>query len=60
MRLWLRTETTSLAKKLSTFITAFVKRAESEVDTLMPGYTHLQRAQPIRYSYFVYLNWMHS
>ncbi len=27
--------------------TALLERAESEVDTVMPGYTHLQRAQPV-------------
>ena len=28
-------------------------RAEAEVDTLMPGYTHLQPAQPIRWSHWL-------
>ena len=48
-RLWLRSEIGLLATKLSIFVKAFTKRAESEVDALMPGYTHLQRAQPIRF-----------
>jgi argininosuccinate lyase len=30
---------------------AIVERAESEIDTLMPAYTHLQRAQPSRLSH---------
>jgi argininosuccinate lyase len=29
------------------------ERAEKEIDVLMPGYTHLQRAQPIRWSHFL-------
>jgi len=29
------------------------KRAEHEVDMLMPGYTHLQSAQPIRWSHWI-------
>eukprot|EP00794_Sanderia_malayensis_P011392 gene11392-12578_t len=35
------------------FISVFVTRAKSEVDILMPGYTHLQRAQPIRWSHWL-------
>ncbi len=27
--------------------TALLERAEGEIDTVMPGYTHLQRAQPV-------------
>lgn len=30
-----------------------VDRAEKEIDHLMPGYTHLQRAQPIRWSHLL-------
>ena len=30
-----------------------IGRAESEIDILLPGYTHLQRAQPIRWSHFL-------
>ena len=28
-------------------------RAEKELDLIMPGYTHLQRAQPIRWSHWL-------
>lgn len=38
---------------LGTFIKTILKRAESEIDVLMPGYTHLQRAQPIRWSHWL-------
>ena len=30
-----------------------VERAAAEVDLLMPGYTHLQPAQPIRWSHWL-------
>lgn len=29
------------------------KRAEDEIDILMPGYTHLQKAQPVRWSHWL-------
>ncbi len=32
---------------------ALVQRAEDEIDTLMPSYTHMQRAQPIRLAHWL-------
>ncbi|KAL1923932.1 uncharacterized protein VTP21DRAFT_6967 [Calcarisporiella thermophila] len=53
MRYWLREEARKLETYLRGLIAAAVERAESEIDVLMPGYTHLQRAQPIRWSHFL-------
>ncbi|MBW0470744.1 hypothetical protein O181_010459 [Austropuccinia psidii MF-1] len=53
MRLWLMEECTKLLRYLESFIQVIVGRAEKEIDVLMPGYTHLQRAQPIRWSHFL-------
>ncbi|KAI9007205.1 L-Aspartase-like protein [Gaertneriomyces semiglobifer] len=53
MRLWLREECVELLGHLKSFIGVCVERAESEIDVLMPGYTHLQRAQPIRWSHWL-------
>ncbi|KAJ2792399.1 argininosuccinate lyase, partial [Coemansia guatemalensis] len=53
MRLWLRDEVTALIGYLRTLVGALVQRAENDVDVLMPGYTHLQRAQPIRWSHLL-------
>ena len=38
---------------LKDLIQAIIERAENEIDVLMPGYTHLQRAQPIRWSHWL-------
>ncbi|CCK71943.1 argininosuccinate lyase ARG4 KNAG_0I01560 [Huiozyma naganishii CBS 8797] len=38
---------------MADLIKVLVKRAENEIDTLMPGYTHLQRAQPIRWAHWL-------
>ncbi|KAJ2005950.1 argininosuccinate lyase [Coemansia thaxteri] len=38
---------------LRELVGALVHRAEADIDVLMPGYTHLQRAQPIRWSHFL-------
>jgi argininosuccinate lyase len=53
VRLWLNESLKELAKNLSLLLKAFLTRAESEIDVLMPGYTHMQRAQPIRWSHLL-------
>ncbi len=50
IRLWLRDEIAICRGHLLELITVTVDRAENEADLLMPGYTHLQPAQPIRWS----------
>ncbi|KAJ3016066.1 hypothetical protein HKX48_004244 [Thoreauomyces humboldtii] len=53
MRLWLREEGKRLVGYVRELVGAAVERAEREVDVIMPGYTHLQRAQPIRWSHLL-------
>lgn len=53
MRLWLMDEADNLAALLQQFIEVIVARARVEVGALMPGYTHLQRAQPIRWAHLL-------
>lgn len=53
VRLWLRKEIQALRSHLHELIRVTVARAEQEIDILMPGYTHLQPAQPIRWSHWL-------
>ena len=53
MRLWLRDSALSLISSVSSLITSFSARATQHIDVLIPGYTHLQRAQPIRFSHWL-------
>ena len=53
MRLWLRDELRKIEQHLISFLKVLTSRAEGEMDALMPGYTHLQRAQPIRWSHWL-------
>ncbi|MEB3292987.1 MAG: argininosuccinate lyase [Synechococcales bacterium] len=46
-RLYLRDQIQQIRQQLRTFQSALLKHAEQHVETLIPGYTHLQRAQPI-------------
>ncbi|KAI1375983.1 argininosuccinate lyase [Hypoxylon crocopeplum] len=53
MRMWLRDELRKIEEHLVTFLKVAADRAEREVEHVMPGYTHLQRAQPIRWSHWI-------
>jgi argininosuccinate lyase len=52
-RMWLRKELTVLRKYLRTLIEVAIDRAEKEVDHVMPGFTHLQSAQTVRFSHWL-------
>src|SRR5437867_7360083 len=47
MRLWLRDEIDALSGDICSLQRALVDVAERERDVVLPGYTHLQRAQPV-------------
>ncbi|MGB8212331.1 MAG: argininosuccinate lyase [Anaerolineales bacterium] len=47
LRLWLLEAIQDLDLALQGLQTALIERAESDLHLLLPGYTHLQRAQPI-------------
>ncbi|KAL4897608.1 L-Aspartase-like protein [Aspergillus ambiguus] len=53
MRLWLRDELRRLDGFLADLVRVCVSRAEAELDYIMPGYTHLQKAQPVRWSHWL-------
>ncbi|CZR59606.1 probable argininosuccinate lyase [Phialocephala subalpina] len=53
MRLWLRDELRKIETYLVDFLKVMAARAEQEIDILVPGYTHLQRAQPVRWSHWM-------
>lgn len=47
LRLWLRRQIDAIDADLLRFQRALLDQAERHADTLIPGYTHLQRAQPL-------------
>ena len=48
VRLWIREEGARLIASLVRLRRALIDGARAHVDVLLPGYTHLQRAQPVR------------
>ena len=51
LRLYLRNQIEEIVKKINKLIEAFCNKAEENLETVMPGYTHLQRAQPITFAH---------
>ncbi len=51
LRLYLRKETETVTALVKEVIAALVLKAEENKDSIMPGYTHLQRAQPIVFAH---------
>ena len=51
VRLWLRGEMDTIASLLAELQRALVTIAEKNVDTVMPGFTHLQVAQPVSFGH---------
>jgi len=51
IRLYARAELDALAQELETLITALTDLAEHHTDTIMPGFTHLQIAQPVTFGH---------
>ena len=51
IRMYLRSEIDDITALTKTLITAVTNKAAEYADTIMPGYTHLQRAQPITFGH---------
>ncbi len=51
IRLYLRDEIDAILAYLTKLEAALIAQAEQNLDVIMPGYTHLQTAQPVLYSH---------
>ena len=51
LRMYLRDEIDQIISKLKSLIGVITDKAEEYKDAIMPGYTHLQRAQPITFGH---------
>ena len=52
LKLWCKQEGDKLTNLLSTLNQGLLEVAQREVDAVMPGYTHLQRAQPVTFGHW--------
>ncbi|WP_462157375.1 argininosuccinate lyase [Pseudoalteromonas sp. GB56] len=51
-RLWCKQTASTIAEAITATKTALIALAEREFGTVLPGYTHLQRAQPVLFSHW--------
>lgn len=51
IRMYLMDETAEIEEILAETMSTFVELAKKHTDTIMPGYTHLQKAQPITFAH---------
>jgi argininosuccinate lyase len=50
-RMWVRTQAQAAQENILKLIEALLIKAEEHADTLMPGFTHLQTAQPVTFGH---------
>ncbi len=50
-RLWVKEASIAIEKSLGRLLETFIDKAETHAETLMPGFTHLQTAQPITFGH---------
>ena len=53
MRLYARKEIENIVDLLKELINIFITKSKSNIETIMPGYTHLQKAQPITFAHYL-------
>ncbi|NXK99072.1 ARLY2 lyase, partial [Mesembrinibis cayennensis] len=53
LKLFMKNSLSVISTHLLQLIKTLVERAAIEIDVIFPGYTHLQKAQPIRWSQFL-------
>jgi len=53
LRLYLRDEIKEIITSVKALQSALTAKAKNHIDVVLPGYTHLQKAQPIRYAHYL-------
>jgi len=52
-KLWLRGSTKEINNLLNSAIKLIIKISETNIETIMPGFTHLKNAQPISFAHYM-------
>jgi len=53
LKIWMKTSTLNLIKLLNNLNKVFINIAEKNIETIMPGFTHLKNAQPISFAHYL-------
>ena len=52
-KLWIKKASRETVKRLNDLIKGFLKKSEGNIETIMPGFTHLKNAQPISFAHYL-------
>ena len=52
-KIWVKSASLDINKVLSLLIKTILKKAEKNINTVMPGFTHLKNAQPISFAHYL-------
>jgi len=52
-KLWIKKSSIEVIKNIDSLIKSFLKKAEGNIKTIMPGFTHLKNAQPIAFAHYL-------
>jgi len=52
-KLWIKKASKETVKRLNDLIKSFIKKSENNIQTIMPGFTHLKNAQPISFAHYL-------
>ena len=52
-KLWLKKSSMNVVKNLDNLIKNFLRKSEKNIQTIMPGFTHLKNAQPISFAHYL-------
>ncbi|SVD12821.1 uncharacterized protein METZ01_LOCUS365675, partial [marine metagenome] len=52
-KLWIKSSTGKLDKNLTKLIKTILKIANNNIQTIMPGFTHLKNAQPVSFAHYL-------
>ena len=52
-KIWIKKSSKEIIKNLDVLIKSFVKKSSENIQTIMPGFTHLKNAQPISFAHYL-------
>ncbi len=52
-KIWLKKANKEIVKSLDSIINNMLKKADKNIETVMPGFTHLKNAQPVSFAHYL-------
>ncbi len=53
LKIWMKKSTIEINKNINHLIKTLLKTSEKNIETIMPGFTHLKNAQPISFAHYL-------